>query len=85
MKKALKTALTETTSLEKENALLKSDLSKYVTDFAYQKKRADGLEALNDQLRAAMGHQVNKENPQTVLRFAPKPLKHTPHFLGGYQ
>jgi hypothetical protein len=91
LKRELKEAMRKVLEKEEEMGQLRTDLAKYISDYQYQRKRADGLDSINESLRQAVskasGHHEHYEpHPVrgSVLRFAPQPVKHTPHFLGGY-
>ena len=90
LKRELRDTMEVSAKQEVELQQLRTDLIKYIADVQFQKKRADGLDSINDSLRSALsdvtGHRehgdTNHNIHGSVLRFAPQVLKHTPHFLG---
>ena len=91
LKRELKASMEESNKQEAELAQLRTDLSKYIADLQFQKRRGDSLESINESLRAALvdhsGHHEH-HHPHAIhgstITSVPQPLKHTPHFLGGY-
>ena len=90
LKRALKNQIAVTYVADKEIEKLKKQITAYSSDVTYQKSRADGLEQVNESLRRALenvdtaGFSGKEIADSRTLKFNPNPLKHNPHFLGGY-